>query len=125
MSNQSAETIENLCYLPARDVQIPDGRLAEYDLCSLDDQKLGKLDGVLIDPAERRVRFFVVRSNGWLGKKRYLLSADETAHLEPEANTLRVDVEAHDPWQQAFDADQIRPFGEDDLLKTLFSSRVN
>jgi hypothetical protein len=125
MSNRSAEAIDNLCYLSARDVQIPDGRLAEYHLCGLDDQTLGTLDGVLIDPAERRVRYFVVRSNGWLGKKRYLLSADETAHLEPEANTLRIDVEARDPWQHTFDAEQLRPFGEDDLLKTLFSSRVN
>jgi hypothetical protein len=125
MSNRSADVIDNLCYLPARDVEIPDGRLTEYDLCSLDDRKLGTLDGVLIDPVKRRVRYFVVRARGWLGKKRYLLSADQTAHLEPEANTLRVDVEAQDPWQQTFDAHSVRRFGEPDLMAALFSSRVN
>jgi hypothetical protein len=97
------------------------------DLCGLDDQKLGTLDGVLIDAAERRVRYFVVQSQGWLGKKRYLLSADETAHLEPDEGVLRVDVDAGDPWRYAFDAESVPAYSEDDLMSALFHSppRVN
>jgi len=125
VTNRQPAGIDQLCYLPASSVEVPDGSLAEYDLCGTDDRKLGTLDGVLIDATERRVRYFVVESKGLLGKKRYLLSADETTHLEPEDNTLRVDVEAGDPWRHAFDADAVRSFSDDDLLDALFSARVN
>jgi hypothetical protein len=123
MSSRRVGTTDGLCYLPARDVEIPAGTLAGMDLCGSDDQKLGTLDGVLIDAAERRVRYFVVESQGWLGKKRYLLSADETAHLEPAEGVLRVDVDAEDPWRYAFDADAVPVYSEDDLMSALFQTR--
>ena len=121
--NPRVGATDGLCYLPAKDVEIPAGSLEGLDLCGQDDRKLGTLDGVLIDPAERRVRYFVVQSQGWLGKKRYLLSADETAHLGPEEHVLRVDVDASDSWRHSFDADSVPAFSEDDLVSALFQTR--
>ena len=123
MSDRLAGDIDNLCYLPACDVELPEGRLDGIDLCSLDDRKLGTVEGVLIDPAERRLRYFVVQSGNWMSRKRYLLSADEATHLESEEGVLRVDVEAHDPWRQAFDAASVRSFSDDDVLTAIFSTR--
>jgi len=123
VSDRQASDIDNLCYLPACDVQVQAGRLEEFHLCSLDDRTLGTVDGVLIDPAERRLRYFVVQAGTWLGRKRYLLSADETTtHLEPEEGVLRVDVEAHDPWRHVFDASSLRPFSDDDVVTAVFAT---
>jgi len=99
---------DNLCYLSARAIDGPAGRLAGVDLCGPHDEKLGRLDGVLIDPASRRLRYFVVASHGWLGKKRYLLSADEPAHLEHNDSILRIEVDTREQWRQTFDADSVR-----------------
>jgi hypothetical protein len=101
---------------------MPAGTLAGLDLCGSDDTKLGTLDGILIDPANRRLRYFVIESQGWLGKKRFLLSADEPAHLERGDSVLRVDVDTHEPWRETFDADSVRSFTEDDLITAIFST---
>lgn len=122
MTATRALATDNLCYLPARAVGISAGTLAGFNLCGADDKKLGALDGILIDPASRRVRYFVIESQGWLGKKRYLLSADEPAHLERDGGIVRVDVGTHEPWRQTFDADSVRPFTEHDLITAIFST---
>src|SRR5262245_4260288 len=114
---------DSLCYLAAQDVEIPAGTLAGIDLCTLDDERLGTLDGVLIDPTERRVRYFVVTSQGWLGSKRYLLSADEPAHLEQDEKILRLERDADQVSRRMFDPDSVREFSDDDLLTALFATR--
>jgi PRC-barrel domain protein len=114
---------DTLCYLSARDVEIPAGTLAGINLCSLDDEKLGTVEGVLIDPAMRRVRYFVVESRGWLGSKRYLLSADEPAHLESDDHILRLESDANDVARRVFDPDSVRVFSDEDLMVALFSTR--
>ena len=103
----------DLCYLAARDVEVPAGTLAGMDLCSLDEKTLGTLDGVLIDPAERRLRYFVVESKGWFSAKRFLLPADQPAHLEAEANILRIELDADDVRRTEFDSDSVRVFSDE------------
>src|SRR5262249_60950838 len=93
------------------------------NLCSLDNEKLGTLDGVLIDPSQRRVRYFVVESRGWLGRKRYLLSADEPAHLEPEDHILRLESAADDVARRSFDPSSVPEFSDEDLLTAIFAGR--
>ena len=44
-----------LCYLEAGNVKLPAGKLADLQLCSRDDQTLGAVEGVLIEPSARRV----------------------------------------------------------------------
>ena len=103
----------NLCYLAASDVEIPAGTLDGLSLWSLDDEKLGTVDGVLIDRAVGRVRYFVVQSGNSPGARRYLLSADELVHLE--ANVLRLEAQADDVFRRVFDADSVRQLGGNEL----------
>jgi len=110
-----------LCYLAAQDVEIPEGTLAGVDLCSRDDKRLGTLDGVIIDAAARRVRFYVIQSKGWFRAKRFLMPADQPTHLEPEDHILRVDLDADKVRHAAFDGNAIREFSDQDLMDALFS----
>lgn len=124
MTLNRAITGDSLCYLSAHEVRLPSGTLAGVSLCSLDDETLGTVDGVLIDPALRRVRYYVVESRGWLGSRRYLLSADEPAHLEPDDNILRVEADAESVSRRTFDPDSVREFSDEDLMTALFSTHA-
>jgi uncharacterized protein YrrD len=64
-------------------------------LCTQNDEKLGALGGVLVDPGSRRVRYFVVE-RGTLRQRRYLLAADNPAVLEVVDRKLRVDAQPED-----------------------------
>jgi hypothetical protein len=124
MSVTGAANSDTLCYLSARDVEIPAGTLAGMELCSLDGENLGTLDGVLIDPALRRLRYLVIASGGWLGRARYVLSADEPVHFELRENIMRLDAKAGAIARHAFDPALARPFSDDDLLAALFSTHA-
>src|SRR5262249_8698528 len=113
-----------LCYLAAADVAIPEGTLAGVDLCSRDEKRLGTLDGVIIEPAGRRVRYYVVESKGWFSAKRFLLPADQPTRLEPDDHILRIDLEADDVRRAEFDREGVRQFSDEDLMDALFSSNA-
>ena len=66
-----------LSYLDASKVSSPAGALSELDVLSAEGRRLGSIEGVVIDAAARRVRYLSVRSSGWLGRRRYLVAADE------------------------------------------------
>ena len=59
-------TSPRLCYLDAARVAGPAGELAGATVETSAAEPLGTLDGVLIDPDERRVRYLVVERTGWL-----------------------------------------------------------
>ena len=113
-----------LCYLDAARVAGPAGELAGVRIETEADEPLGSLDGVLIDPGERRVRYFVIKSGGWFRSRRYVISADCPAKVERDGNTLRVDVASSD----IVDLDEfecpIRPFSEEDAVEAMFARRV-
>jgi PRC-barrel domain protein len=110
-----------LCYLEAGKVQSPGGDLEGVTLASETDEALGTLDGVVFDPAERRLRYFVVHRRGWLTSRRYLVPADQPAQMADDSRTLRVPV---DPAQLAdceeFDGESIPDFSDDHLITALF-----
>jgi hypothetical protein len=108
-----------LCYLEARNVELPAGKLAGLHLCSRDDHALGAVDGVLIEPASRRVRYIVVKRSGWRGG-RYMLALENPTQIDREHNVLRIGSRADDLRQERFDADAVRPFSDDDLLTAMF-----
>ena len=68
-----------LRYLDADQVKHPSGTLAGVQVCSSDDQALGAISGVLVEPASRRVRYFVVDRRVALLQRRYMLAADTPA----------------------------------------------
>lgn len=113
-----------LCYLRAGNVLSPAGRLQGVTLESYTDEPLGTLDGVVIDPAERRLRYLVVQRRGWLRRGRCLLPIAGTMQMDREHGTLRVEVE---PAQldecPGFDPASIPEFSDDDVLTAMFAHR--
>jgi hypothetical protein len=113
-----------LRYLDAAHVETPVGSLAAMSLISPSDKNVGTLDGVIIDPAERQARYFVVKSRQWWTTQRYLLPVTP-AQIESERPCLHVELEPDDlQWLPKLDADQFPPFSDEDLISALFSSRA-
>lgn len=111
---------DELRYLEAHNVRYPQGTLADLDLCTTDDEKLGVIGGVLIDPTHRRVRYYVVESPGWFRVRRYLLPADAPAVVELDERVLRVEAPAADLAPSEFDPASTPRFSDDDLLNAMF-----
>ena len=115
----------NLCYLSASRVKSPAGALSELELRTPEDSKLGTVDGVLIDPAARRVCYYAIGTQKLFGRRRYLVPADRPAQLEPERRTLRLQLSADELAQcPRLEANRVREFSDDDLLTAMFQSEV-
>ncbi len=105
-------------------------RIADVDLCrpdfrGTDDQKIGTLEGVVIDPVARRLRFFVVASHGWFRSRRFLLPAEWPARIEAGRNALRVELHPNDLAQfEEFDRFAAPAHSDDDLIESMFHHRV-
>ena len=114
-------TERDLCYLGAQNVEIPAGKLADLEVCSRDDEKLGDIDGVLIEPSARRIRYFVLKSPGWFRSGRYLLPVEDAARLESDHHVLRIEACASDVPREAFAPDAVRPFTDEDVVTVMFA----
>jgi hypothetical protein len=91
----AAVTHPELLYLDATRVEHPLGSMAGMTMCTQNDERLGSLGGVLVDPCSRRVRYFVVEQGG-LRQRRYLLAADTPAVLEVVDRKVRVEAQPED-----------------------------
>jgi hypothetical protein len=113
---------DRLCYLDASKVLSPaGGGLSRLDLRSPDDQILGNLEGVIIDPTERRLRYFVVESSSGFRIRRYLVPVDGGARVESDSCTLRLDVAPDDLSAcEEFDG-SVREFSDEDLVAATFA----
>jgi hypothetical protein len=117
----SHDSNSQLCYLEAGQLTGPCGGLQGVTLSTEEDEALGTLDGVVIDPSERRIRYFVVQRRGWLGSRRFLLSADRPAQITKDRRKLRLPVEPDELTScEEFDAQRIPRFSDDHLLTALF-----
>jgi hypothetical protein len=115
-------TIPRLCYLDAWRVMGPTGLLATLDVRTRHDQPLGNIDGVLIDPAERKLCYFVIGSPGSPNHRRYLLPIDAAATMTPEGTSLRLDMETADfTALDEFDTATVRDFTEEDAIAPTLS----
>jgi len=108
-----------LRYLDADQVKHPSGTLAGVTVCSSDDEKLGDISGVLVEPASRRVRYFVVERRVALLPRRYMLAADTPAVLEAEDQKLRILSNIDD--LERFDARRVERFSEEDAITAMFA----
>jgi hypothetical protein len=115
---------DDLRYLDAQHVRWPMGTLAGLEVRTADDESLGELDGVLLDPAQRRLRFLVVQSPGLLRRRRYLLPVDAAPHVEGKDMILRVETNAIDVEQERFDARTVRPFSDEDVVTAMFATHA-
>jgi len=115
-------TIPRLCYLDASKVMGPAGLLASLDVRTRHDQSLGSIEGVLIDPAERKLRYFVIESPKSADHRRYLLPIEAAATMTPEGTCLRLVMEADDFTRlDEFDGQAVREFTEEDAIAPTFA----
>lgn len=118
--DESAGT-DALRYLDAEHLRCSCGVLDGLEVRTADDESLGHLDGVLLDPAQRRVCYLVVHSSGLLRTRRYLLPVDAAPHVEADSGILRVEANAHEVERARFDLRDVRPFSPEDVVTAMFA----
>ena len=120
---QNPDTSE-LSYLAASKVTSPAGVLSELDVLSTDGQRLGSIEGVVIDAAARHVRFLAVRLSGWFGRRRYLVHADQLGQIEGERKALRLLVDLKNEVVHGLNTATFREWSDDDLLVAMSALRA-
>ncbi len=120
----NTESDRALRYLDGTAIECPAGKLEGLSLVSKDDEALGLINGVLIDPQTRQVRYYVVEPARFFNRRRYLVPADTPAVVLQEDRALRVELPFESIERQRFDARAVPRFSDDDLLTAMFSSRV-
>lgn len=114
-------TADGLCYLSAQHVARPGGTLAGLELCNSEHESVGTVDGVLIDPPERRVRYFVVKLKP---EDHVLLPVDEIVHVDSETGVPHL-ATAPGARLLRFDPRTVRPFSPDDAVTSIFASSAS
>ena len=114
---------EDLRYLDGNAVELSGGKLEGMSLLSQDDEALGEIDGVLIDPASRQVRYFVVESERLFKRRRYMVSADTPAVFLPDDRTVRFEATSDRITRERFDSRAVQKFSDDDLLTAMFCKK--
>lgn len=110
-----------LRYIGAEDVETPSGRLDGTVLVSPHEETVGRLEGIVIDPIRRNVRYFVVASRAWLQSHRHLVPVTP-ARLDVERKALHVDIEPDDlPRYRQVRAGMFPKYSDDDLMAALFA----
>ena len=117
----TADTLpRRLCYLQAAQIRGPVATFEHLELKDRDNDDIGRLDGIVIDAAARRMQYFVVEQ-GFLHRRRYLLPVYPTS-VDPDDNVLRMDVDKDELAEcPRFDPKSYRPYSDEDLLAGLFN----
>src|SRR3954451_469586 len=112
--------IHDLRYLDAAHVEHPAGVLAGARVRDETGQTLGSLEGVLVEPSSRRLRYYVVQRPATAGRRRYMVCADNPAILNAEEGTIEIEGNASD--MERFDARDIPAFSDEDVITAVFST---
>ena len=93
------------------------------DVRTQEGTKIGTFDGVIVDPAQRRVRYLVV-DRGRVFHKRCLIPMP-AARLDAEHHALQIEVDDTDAteWER-FDPVTYPKFSDDDLITAMFAQRA-
>ena len=104
-----------LRYLDADDIDNSAIDFDGLDVRGADDQKLGDLDGFIVDSSSGRVNYAVVDSGGWFTSRRFLLPIGH-ARVDADRRAMIVDV-TKDALKRypEFDADRFRAFTDDEM----------
>jgi hypothetical protein len=108
-SARGAAESAKLCYLEATQISGPIKDFEDVQVRHREHGTIGRLDGIVIDPAEQRVRYLVVDNERFLGR-RYLMPLD-AAQLDVEHHALWVDCDdAAFTIYEEFDREDFRRF---------------
>lgn len=121
----TASDYSALRYVRASRLMGPAGHFSDVELRGTDDEKLGDLAGVLIDPSQGRLRFYVVESGGWLHTRRYLIPTDLAARVDADGRSLRLDLDREALKDcETFEGSSVRHYSDDDLLSGMFGAHA-
>jgi hypothetical protein len=113
-----------LRFLNASHVETPAGHLSNIVIVGESDRALGKLDGIIFDPIERQVRYFVIRSRRWWRVHRYLLAA-EPLRVEWERKVLRLISKSGNLDQlPEITPGTFSPYSDEDRVDAVFSTHA-
>jgi hypothetical protein len=105
-----------LRYLDAHDV---DAAVADFDgmeVRGIDNEKLGDIEGFIVDSTENRIYYAVIDAGGWFTSDRFLLPIGHL-RLAADRKSVTVDVpKAALRQYPKYDADKFRDFSDQDLL---------
>jgi hypothetical protein len=135
LRNAGCRMNSNLRYLAASRVDTPIGDLRDAVVLSLSEEQLGKLNGILVDPHERRLCYFVVESGRcrWPTRCQHLVPAGLAqlvpmglARVEHQRKALYLDVDA-DRFHEYEEcrSDHLPPFSDEDLMTAMFAPQAN
>jgi hypothetical protein len=104
-----------LRYLDADDLDDSTVAFDGLDVRGTNDEKLGDLDGFIVDSGSGRVFYAVVDSGGWFSSRRFLLPVGH-ATIDSDRRAMHVDV-TKDAVKRfpEFDGDRFRQFTDDEL----------
>ncbi len=120
---ESAEP--HLRYISANRVEVPGGLLDQLDVVSDEESTVDKVEGIVVDPAERQVRYFVLKSPRRLRPRHYLLPL-APATIDAEHKTLHLDIHPNDLAELVDGPTKaFAPFSDDDLIVALFSKQTH
>lgn len=112
---ENSQYAARLRYLDADDV---DDSVVNYDGLNVrgaNGDKLGDVDGFIVDASARRLYYVVVDSGGWFSSRRFLLPVGH-ATLAPDRSSLHVDVTKETLQRYPeFDETRFREFSDEDL----------
>jgi hypothetical protein len=116
-----SSSLDRLRYVGANRIDLPvPNHLRPLSVETEEGARLGELQGVLVDPAARQVRFLLVDGGGWFHHRRRLVPL-AAARLDRSRGTIRVDVDAADPAAcPEVGSITLRDFSDDDLVAALF-----
>ena len=97
----TSDTTHGLRYLDAESVRCFTTNLSGFKVCTGDAQPLGSVNGVLISPSSRQLRYFVIETAG-LFARRYLLPADAGAVFDEVRKTLQIGAKKDELDLQSF-----------------------
>ena len=104
-----------LRYLDADDIDDSATDFSRLDVRGPDGDKVGDLDGFVLDSTSGRVYYAVVDSGGWFTSRRFLLPIGHS-RLDRDRRALVIDV-TKDTIRRypEFDADRFRKFSDDEM----------
>lgn len=111
----------SLRYIDASHVETGATDLTGFDVRTTSGRKLGQLDGLIVDPPDRTIRFAVVQRRGGRRCPRLLVPFG-VAQLDFDRKSLHVDVES-DADCTEFDDNAFPEFSKSDSQAALLSAR--
>ena len=88
---QQTRYASRLRYLDADDLDDSEIDFDGLDVEATDGEKLGEVDGFVVEPGSGRVLYTVVHSGGWFNSRRFLIPIGHAA-VDRERSALRVDI---------------------------------